>query len=91
VEPGLAARTCALGDSAAGTDRELVRRNRRPAETEHVDASGRPKALPFAALADTYRDTFRLVIGPPAIGRLAVSALALVARTTGRAPAQPGT
>jgi mannose-6-phosphate isomerase-like protein (cupin superfamily) len=52
--------------------------------TEHVDASGRPKPLPFAALADDYRDTFRLAIGPPALGALAVSALAWVARAAGR-------
>jgi mannose-6-phosphate isomerase-like protein (cupin superfamily) len=55
--------------------------------TEHVDASGRPKPLPFAALAHRYTDTFRLVLKPAPLAGLAVATLALVARLTGRAPA----
>jgi hypothetical protein len=54
--------------------------------TEHVDASGTPKALPFAALAHRFDDTFRLAAGPAPAGRLAVAALAQVARATGRSP-----
>jgi hypothetical protein len=54
--------------------------------TDRVDSSGRPKALPFAALAHEYRDTFRLAAGPDRAARAAVRALAAVARATGRAP-----
>jgi len=54
--------------------------------TRHVEASGRPKALPFASLAHAYRDTFRLAAGPGPLGRIAVAALAHVARLTGRSP-----
>jgi hypothetical protein len=55
--------------------------------TERVDAKGRPRPLPFAALAHEYRDTFRLAAGPTPLARGAVGALAGVARATGRAPA----
>jgi mannose-6-phosphate isomerase-like protein (cupin superfamily) len=54
--------------------------------TDHVDARGTPKPLPFAALAHAHRDTFRLAAGPQPVTRLAVAALALAARATGRAP-----
>jgi mannose-6-phosphate isomerase-like protein (cupin superfamily) len=56
--------------------------------TDHVDERGRPKALPFAALAHDYRDTFRLAARPRAASRIAVGALAGIARATGRAPEQ---
>jgi mannose-6-phosphate isomerase-like protein (cupin superfamily) len=55
--------------------------------TDHVDANGRPKPLPFAALAQRYGDTFRLAIRPAPLGGVAVAALAAVARLMGRAPA----
>ena len=58
--------------------------------TDHVDADGTPKALPFAALARRYDDTFRLAVGPPGVGRIAVAGLAGAARATGRAPADGG-
>ena len=54
--------------------------------TAHVDASGTPKVLPFAALAGEFDDTFRLAAGPAPAARIAVAALARVARATGRAP-----
>ena len=54
--------------------------------TDHVDAKGRPRALPFAALAHEYRDTFRLAVRPDAAGRIAVVALAAIARATARTP-----
>src|SRR5829696_3607229 len=57
--------------------------------TDQVDADGRPKPLPFAALAHEYRDTFRLAAGPDAAGRIAVATLAGIARATGRAPQPP--
>jgi mannose-6-phosphate isomerase-like protein (cupin superfamily) len=57
--------------------------------TDFVDSAGRPKALPFAALAQEYRDTFRLASRPQAIARIAVSVLAHVARAVGRDPAEP--
>jgi mannose-6-phosphate isomerase-like protein (cupin superfamily) len=57
--------------------------------TGSVDARGRPKPLPFAALAEKYRDTFRLGAKPEPVVRLALGALALLARLTGRAPAAP--
>ena len=57
--------------------------------TDHVDASGTPKTLPFAALAHAYRDTFRLAAGPEPATRIAVAALAGAARATGRAPRRP--
>jgi mannose-6-phosphate isomerase-like protein (cupin superfamily) len=57
--------------------------------TDHVAASGTPKPLPFAALAHAYRDTIRLATGPEPATRLAVAALALTARVTGRAPQHP--
>jgi hypothetical protein len=58
--------------------------------TRHVEASGRPKALPFASLAHAYRDTFRIAAGPAPFGRLAVAALAQLARLTGRSPLAGG-
>jgi mannose-6-phosphate isomerase-like protein (cupin superfamily) len=58
--------------------------------TDHVDADGTPKALPFAALARRYDDTFRLAVGPPGVGRIAVAGLAGAARATGRAPVERG-
>jgi len=57
--------------------------------TAAVDASGRPKLLPFTALAHEYRDTFRLAAGPGPATQIAVRALALAARETGRAPGRP--
>jgi quercetin dioxygenase-like cupin family protein len=54
--------------------------------TKHVDAHGRPKPLPFAAIAARYRDTFRLAAGPEPVSRAAVAALAGIARVTGQAP-----
>jgi mannose-6-phosphate isomerase-like protein (cupin superfamily) len=54
--------------------------------TDHVDASGTPKVLPFAALTREFDDTFRLAARPASAGRLAVAALAGIARVTGRAP-----
>jgi mannose-6-phosphate isomerase-like protein (cupin superfamily) len=54
--------------------------------TDHVDSTGTPKVLPFAALAQAYRDTFRLAAGPEPATRIAVAALAIAARATGRAP-----
>lgn len=54
--------------------------------TDHVDASGTPKVLPFAALAREFDDTFRLAAGPAPAARIAVTALAGIARATGRAP-----
>lgn len=56
--------------------------------TDHVDAVGRPKPLPFAALAHEYRDTFRLAARPDAAARIAVAALAGIARATRRTPAR---
>jgi mannose-6-phosphate isomerase-like protein (cupin superfamily) len=47
--------------------------------TDHVDERGRPKALPFAALAHEYRDTFRLAGRPQAASRIALGALAGIA------------
>jgi hypothetical protein len=58
-------------------------------ETDYVDSAGRPKVLPFAALAHEYRDTFRLASRPRAIGRIAVDVLAYVARAVGREPGEP--
>jgi hypothetical protein len=55
--------------------------------TRHVDARGRPKTLPFAALAHAYRDTFRIA-GPEPATRIAIPALAGAARATRRAPQQ---
>ena len=57
--------------------------------TDHVDADGRPKPLPFAALAHEYRDTFRLAATPEPAGRIAVAPLAGIARATARAPQRP--
>ena len=57
--------------------------------TRAVDASGRPKLLPFAALAHEYRDTFRLAAGPGPATQIAVRALALAAKVTGRTPKRP--
>jgi mannose-6-phosphate isomerase-like protein (cupin superfamily) len=57
--------------------------------TDHVDASGRPKVLAFAALAHQYRNTFRLAARPGAAVRVALAALAGIAQATGRAPQQP--
>jgi mannose-6-phosphate isomerase-like protein (cupin superfamily) len=57
--------------------------------TPAVDASGRPKVLPFAALAHEYRDTFRLAAGPDPATKTAVRALALAANATGRTPKRP--
>jgi mannose-6-phosphate isomerase-like protein (cupin superfamily) len=54
--------------------------------TDGVDANGKPKVLPFAALAHEFRDTFRLAALPAPIARIAVGALARIARATGRAP-----
>jgi mannose-6-phosphate isomerase-like protein (cupin superfamily) len=55
--------------------------------TDHVDANGRPKPLPFAALAQRYGDTFRLAAKPEPVVRLVLGVLAGAARLTGRAPA----
>jgi hypothetical protein len=57
--------------------------------TDRVDSRGRPKLLAFAALADEYRDTFRLAARPDKAVRVVVRALAGVARASGRAPQQP--
>jgi mannose-6-phosphate isomerase-like protein (cupin superfamily) len=54
--------------------------------TDRVDASGKPKVLPFAALAHDFRDTFRLAAGPDPVARVLVGVLARIARATGRAP-----
>ncbi|HMI70545.1 MAG TPA: hypothetical protein VK510_11175, partial [Solirubrobacteraceae bacterium] len=54
--------------------------------TDRVDASGKPKALPFAALAHEFRDTFRLAALPDPVARSAIGALSLIARATGLAP-----
>jgi mannose-6-phosphate isomerase-like protein (cupin superfamily) len=54
--------------------------------TRHVGPSGQPKLLPFAALAHEYSDTFRLASRPRALGAVAVSVLASVARASRRAP-----
>jgi mannose-6-phosphate isomerase-like protein (cupin superfamily) len=54
--------------------------------TDHVDANGRPKVLPFAALANEYSDTFRLAARPEAAARIAVRGLAGIAKATSRAP-----
>jgi mannose-6-phosphate isomerase-like protein (cupin superfamily) len=54
--------------------------------TDRVDAGGKPKVLPFAALAHEFRDTFRLAVPPEPIARIAIAALARIARMTGRAP-----
>jgi mannose-6-phosphate isomerase-like protein (cupin superfamily) len=53
--------------------------------TDHVDGHGRPKPLPFAALAQKYGDTFRLAAQPEFAVRFALGALATVAKLTGRA------
>jgi mannose-6-phosphate isomerase-like protein (cupin superfamily) len=53
--------------------------------TGHVDANGRPKPLPFAALANKYSDTFRLGAQPEFAVRGALGVLATVAKLTGRA------
>ena len=54
--------------------------------TDRVDASGKPKPLPFAALAHEFRDTFRLAALPEPVAHIAIAALSLIARATGRAP-----
>jgi mannose-6-phosphate isomerase-like protein (cupin superfamily) len=54
--------------------------------TDHVDSTGTPKVLPFAVLAQAYRDTFRLAAGPESATRIAVAVLAATGRATGRAP-----
>ncbi len=55
--------------------------------TRYVDASGRPRPLPFAALAHEFRDTFELAAGPRPVARAAVAVLALAARLLRQAPA----
>jgi Cupin domain len=57
--------------------------------TDHVDATGRPKLLPFAALAHDFRDTFRLAARPEPAVQTALRALAGIARATGQAPREP--
>jgi mannose-6-phosphate isomerase-like protein (cupin superfamily) len=54
--------------------------------TEHVDAKGRPKPLPFAALAQKYGDTFRLAAAPEPVMRVVIGVLAGAARLTRRVP-----
>jgi cupin domain len=57
--------------------------------TEFVDSTGKPKALPFAALAHKYRDTFRLAASPAMITPVAVGVVACVARAAGQDPSRP--
>jgi hypothetical protein len=54
-----------------------------------VDGRGRPRPLPFAVLAQEFRDTFRLAVGPRPVVDGLVAALALAGRARGHSP-RPG-
>jgi mannose-6-phosphate isomerase-like protein (cupin superfamily) len=56
--------------------------------TKHVTSSGRPKPLAFIALADDYKDTFRLAVRPEGIVNPALGVVARIVRIIGQAPAR---
>jgi mannose-6-phosphate isomerase-like protein (cupin superfamily) len=51
-----------------------------------VDGKGRPRPLAFAPLAQEFRDTFRLAVGPRPVVDPLLAALAIVGRARGHSP-----